>query len=136
MNEPDDKTLEELKKEKMKEIAGGGEESEFPEEPIELTDQDFQDAVDKYPLLIVDFWAGWCGPCKAMEPIIEELAEEYSGQAVFGELNVDRNSQIPNKFSISGIPTLLVFKDGEFVDRMVGMVQKKKLEQRLKKYID
>ena len=92
---------------------------------VEITDANFDELVlnsDK-PVL-VDFWAEWCGPCRMVGPIVEELATEYEGKAVVGKVNVDNNQEIAGKFGIRNIPTLLVFKGGEIVDKQVGVVPK------------
>ena len=130
-----DEELERLKKKKLEEIIENRKKSKFPDSPIRLTDSKFQETLEKYPIVVVDFWAEWCGPCKAMEPVISELARNYSGEIVFGKLNVDENKIIPNKFQISGIPTLIIFKDGKNVDRITGMAPKRKLKSHLDKYI-
>lgn len=99
---------------------------------IELTDANFEEVVlnsDK-PVL-VDFWAEWCGPCRMVGPIVEELAGEYEGRAVIGKVNVDFNRDISMKFGIRNIPTLLVFKGGEVVDKQVGVAPKNVLAQKL-----
>lgn len=92
---------------------------------LELTDNNFDEMVlqsDK-PVL-VDFWAEWCGPCRMVGPVVEELAGEYEGRAVIGKVNVDENREISSKFGIRNIPTLLVFKNGEVVDKQVGVAPK------------
>ncbi len=92
---------------------------------VEFTDSNFDELVlnsDK-PVL-VDFWAEWCGPCRMVGPIVEELATEYEGKAVIGKVNVDNNQEIAGKFGIRNIPTLLVFKGGEVVDKQVGVAPK------------
>lgn len=99
---------------------------------IELTDANFDELVlnsDK-PVL-VDFWAEWCGPCRMVGPIVEELAGEYDGKAVVGKVNVDENQEISMKFGIRNIPTLLVFKNGEIVDKQVGVAPKNVLAGKL-----
>tara|TARA_R110000868_G_scaffold411570_1_gene705425 strand:- start:1777 stop:2094 length:318 start_codon:yes stop_codon:yes gene_type:complete len=92
---------------------------------LELTNDNFEELVlnsDK-PVL-VDFWAEWCGPCRMVGPIVEELAKDYEGKAVIGKVNVDEHGDISSKFGIRNIPTLLVFKNGEVVDKQVGVAQK------------
>ena len=96
---------------------------------VELTDENFKSEVldSKQPVL-VDFWAEWCGPCKMVGPIVEKLAKEYSGQVKVGKLNVDDNSETPQKYGIQGIPTLILFKNGEIVNQMVGFQPEDKLK--------
>ena len=100
--------------------------------PVEITDANFEEVVlqsDK-PVL-VDFWAAWCGPCKAIAPIIEDLANEYDGQVVVGKLDVDNNRAVSSKYKVMSIPTLLIFKDGEVVDKHVGMAPKSVIEKKV-----
>ena len=91
---------------------------------IEITDSNFQQMLDSGKPIMVDFWAQWCGPCLAMEPVIEELAKEYDGKAVIGKVDVDSNPNISMNFGIRNIPTLLFFKNGQVVDKQVGAVPK------------
>lgn len=99
---------------------------------VELTDSNFEEKVlqsDK-PVL-VDFWAEWCGPCRIVGPVVDELAGEYEGRVVIGKVNVDENQAISAKYGIRNIPTLLVFKNGEIVDKQVGVAPKNKLAEKL-----
>ena len=100
--------------------------------PVAVTDEDFEEKVlnSETPVL-VDFWADWCGPCKMIAPIVEELAEEYDGQVAFAKVDVDSNPETSMKFAIRSIPTLLVFKDGKPVDQVIGAVPKAVLKKRL-----
>lgn len=131
--EKEDAELERIKEKKIKELLQASEKSISA--PIKVTDADFEAVVKKHRLILVDCWADWCGPCRMMSPIIDELAGEYDGEIVFAKLNVDENPQTPQRFNIGGIPTLLIFKDGKLVDRLVGASPKLLLENRLKKFL-
>ena len=99
---------------------------------IEATDANFEELVLKSDkLVVVDFWAVWCGPCRMVGPIINELSEDYKGQAVMTKLDVDNNPSIAQQFSIRNIPTLLFFKDGKVVDKQVGAVPKAILSKKI-----
>lgn len=100
---------------------------------LEITDANFDELVLKSDKpVLVDFWAEWCGPCRMVGPIVEELSKEYGGKAVVGKLNVDTNPGVSSKFGIRSIPTLLFFKEGKLVDRQVGAVPRSVLEEKLK----
>ncbi len=101
--------------------------------PITLTDQNFNAEVLKSDLpVLIDFWAVWCGPCRMIAPIVEELAIEYSGKLKIGKLDVDNNQQTSINYGVRSIPTLLIFKGGQLKDTIIGAVPKAQIVQRLK----
>jgi len=132
-----DRKLEEIKKKKLEELKnmylnGGKKMNEsMPDKPLKIKDADFEDTIKKYNTLVVDCWAPWCGPCRIVGPVIDELAKEMQGQIVFGKLNVDENPMTSTNFQIMSIPTLLVFKDGNLVDKFVGAYPKEELKKKL-----
>jgi thioredoxin 1 len=104
-------------------------------EPLVLTDSNFASEVTKYPIMLVDFWAPWCGPCRMVSPIVEQLSREYSGRVAFGKVNVDENQRIATSFGIQSIPTLMIFKGSKAVDVMVGAMPKAQIEMKLKQQL-
>jgi len=108
---------------------------QWPEGPIEVTDQNFNEIVNKYPLAVIDCWAPWCGPCQMVGPVIEELARDYRGKILFGKLNVDVNQQTAGKYGIMSIPTILIFKNGSLTDQQVGAMPRKMLEPLITKHM-
>ena len=100
--------------------------------PIILSDATFSSEISKHPLMVVDFWAAWCSPCRIVAHIVEQLAKEYSGRVAFGKLNVDENPLTSNEFQVQSIPTLLIFRDGQPVDGIIGAVPKYQIESKLK----
>lgn len=102
--------------------------------PFEVTDKTFDETVLKAATpVVVDFWAVWCGPCRMIAPVVEELAQEYSGKVQFAKLNVDDNPAVSMKYGIRSIPTLLVFKGGKPVDQIIGAVPKREVQRRVDK---
>ena len=132
--------LDEIKKRKMEKMMNEMNKPnepaiELPGKPIIVTDATVEAASNQYPILILDCWAEWCGPCRMIAPIIEELADERKGMVVFGKLNVDENPQTANKYRISAIPTLMIFKNGKLIDKLVGAFPKPSLVAKIQKYL-
>jgi thioredoxin 1 len=104
--------------------------------PINVTDASFASEIEQGPgLTIVDFWAAWCGPCRMVGPVVEQLATEYSGQLKVAKLDVDANQQVSTKYNIRSIPSILFFKDGKHVDTVVGAVPKALLERKIQEHL-
>ncbi|MFO7825155.1 MAG: thioredoxin [Cyclobacterium sp.] len=102
---------------------------------IEITDTNFDEIIKSEQPVLMDFWAEWCGPCKMIGPIVEELAADYEGKATITKLDVDSNPDIASKFGIRSIPTLLIFKGGKVVDKVIGAVPKSVLADKLEAQI-
>ena len=137
MSEGFDEELERIKLRKIREMLGKeGEEGGLTRgEPITLTDENFKSVISSNRLVLVDFWAPWCAPCRIIAPIIEELASQYSGRVVFGKLNVDENTRTAMDFMVAAIPTLILFKNGVEVERLVGAMPKQAIESVLQKHL-
>lgn len=135
----DDRELEMIRMKKMQEmhnyVHGKEESSDMPSAPVKITDGNFKSTLDKYPLVLVDFWAPWCGPCKMIGPSIEDLAKEYQGKVVFAKLNVDENQLIAQSMQVMGIPTLMLFKDGKLAQRVSGALPKRAIKELVEKHL-
>lgn len=138
MEKNEDEELERIKQAKLREMMKRMtlEKREASlEKPVEITDATFKETIQNHSLVVVDCWAPWCGPCHMVAPIIEELARDYSGKILFGKLNVDENPEVSTRYGIMSIPTLLVFKNGKLVDRIVGAMPRRILEPRIARYL-
>jgi thioredoxin 1 len=103
-------------------------------EPLQVSDADFEQEILKSDIpALVDFWAAWCGPCRAIAPVVEELARDYAGKVKVAKMNVDENAKTPAKYSIRAIPTLIIFKGGQVVEQITGAVSRSIIENALKK---
>ena len=103
--------------------------------PITVTDATFKEVIQNHPLVVVDCWAPWCAPCHMVAPIIEEMARDYAGRILFGKLNVDENREVTMQYQIMSIPTLLVFKNGKLIDRIIGAVPRQMLEPKIARHL-
>ncbi len=126
------KKLEELKK---RYLTGGNDMENMPNTPLDVKDANFNDYISKYDTIVIDCWAPWCGPCRMIAPVIEDLAKEMQGKIVFGKLNVDENQSTSTQYGIMSIPSLLVFKNGKLVDKIVGAMPKPMLKTKLESYM-
>ncbi|MDI9608765.1 MAG: thioredoxin [Candidatus Verstraetearchaeota archaeon] len=133
-----DEELRKIKERKLQEITSkkGDEKELSTEKEITVTDGNFESILtNTNSLVVIDFWATWCGPCMYMVPIFEKIARKYAGKAVFGRMNVDENPIVPGRLGIYGIPTFVFFKNGKEIDRMVGATSEANLEEMIKKHL-
>ncbi|MFP4545437.1 MAG: thioredoxin [Methanomassiliicoccales archaeon] len=130
-----DDEIERIKRKKMEEMMQESGGNGWPGEPVELGSSNFDEFVQRYDLVVVDCWAPWCGPCKMISPVIDELSQELQGRVAFGKLNTDENQDIARRYSIYAIPTLLVFKNGQQVDNLVGAYPKEQIREQLSKHM-
>ncbi len=135
-----DEEVERINRKKFEDLIRRRAQAEEPRKevsktPVELLDSDFHQVVGREDLMVVDFWAPWCSPCRIVSPVIEELASEYAGVVKFGKINVDDNPRISNEFGIQSIPTIVIFQNGKPVDGMVGVAPKSQIESRIRPYI-
>lgn len=132
-----DDELESIRKRYITDILNNADKKEAKKmEPVVLTDRTFDEALKNDKILVVDFWATWCAPCRFLSPVIEELAGEYAGRINFGKVDVDENPQVSAKFDIRSIPTVIMFKNGKVVDTSIGAVPKQMLEAKLKRLLN
>lgn len=133
-----DEKLEQIKQAKLEELKRRVFENQVNpalDKPIEVTDATFKEITQSHSVVVIDCWAPWCGPCRMVAPIIEELAQDYAGRITFGKLNVDENLEVATQQGIMSIPTLLVFKNGQLVDRIVGAMPRQTLEPKIVRYL-
>ncbi|MEA1904552.1 MAG: thioredoxin family protein [Candidatus Hadarchaeota archaeon] len=128
--------LDEIRKRKIEELKEKHlKKSRTPATPIQVTDKTFDSAIRKHPAVVTYCWGEWCPPCDIIEPIINQLANDYSGRVVFGKLNTNQNKNIAIKYQVMTVPTLLFFKNGKLIDRAMGAVPREQIERKLKKII-
>jgi thioredoxin 1 len=128
--------INERRMKKLQQIVNEKELLKNIKEPLNLDDSNFAQTINKYPLLLVDFWAPWCGPCRMMSPIIDQVGKEYIGKLVVGKVNVDENPNISGQFGISSIPTLILFKRGQVVNNIIGSVSKSRIDEMVKMHLE
>ncbi len=124
--------VEEIKQRKLDEMMANANGNGWPDEPVQVTDSNFDEFVKKYPKVVVDCWAPWCGPCRMLSPTIDQLAKDMKGKIAFAKLNTDDNYGTAGKYRIASIPTLLLFRDGQLVNRFVGAAPRATVEQNIK----
>ena len=138
-NEKEDEELERIKRTKLRKIMKGTVSQKQGEsalnKPVNVTDATFKEMIKNQPLVVVDCWAPWCAPCHMVAPIIEEMARDYAGRILFGKLNVDENREVAMQYQIMSIPTLLVFKNGKIVDRIIGAMPRQMLEPKITRHL-
>ena len=135
----EDEELKLINEKKMKELQQLVNEKELLKtikEPIILSDSTFFETINKFPLMLVDFWAPWCGPCRMMSPIVDQIGRDYPGKLAVGKINVDENQLIARQFSVSSIQTLILFKRGKLLNKIIGAVSKNRINEMVKMHLD
>ena len=136
MEDEELKIINEKRMKKLQQIMNEKELLKNIKDPLNLDDSSFFQTISKFPLLLVDFWAPWCGPCRMMSPLIDQIGKEYMGKLVVGKVNVDENPTISRQFGISSIPTLILFKKGQAVNRIIGSVSKNKIDEMVRIHME
>ena len=136
MEDEELRIINEKRMKKLQQIVNEKELLKNIKEPLNLDDSNFAQTINKYQLLLVDFWAPWCGPCRMMSPIIDQVGKEYIGKLVVGKVNVDENPNISGQFGISSIPTLILFKRGQVVNNIIGSVSKSRIDEMVKMHLE
>ncbi len=129
--------IDEIRQKKLAEMmskmkTGNDRSDGWPVEPVPVTDSSFEAVIKKFPRVVVDCWAPWCGPCRMLAPTIDAMARDHKGRIAFAKLNTDENFGTASKYKISSIPTLMFFKDGALVDKMIGAAPRSVLESKVK----
>ena len=133
----EDYELKRIKERKLRELMKEvKEKNRLSGQVIHLTDSNFNEVINNNRLVLVDFYADWCMPCRMMAPVVEELAKEFAGKVLIGKINVDENPATADRFQVFSIPTLVIIKSGREVDRIIGFVPKSQVEARIKKYLE
>ncbi len=136
MKKENDDELKKIHEKKLQELKTTMKRGENPKNmPLVLTDDTFQDTVKAHPLMLIDCWAAWCGPCRMIAPVVDELANDYAGRIIVAKLNVDENPKTSEEFGIVSIPTLLLMKNGKEVDRIIGVCPKQLIQEKLQKHM-
>jgi len=130
------KIINEKRMKKLQQLLNEKELMKNIKDPLNLDDSSFFQTISKFPLLLVDFWAPWCGPCRMMTPLIDQVGKEYMGKLVVGKVNVNENPTISRQFGISSIPTLILFKKGQAVNKIIGSVSKNKIDEMVSMHIE
>ena len=136
MEDEELKIINEKRMKKLQQIMNEKELLKNIKDPLNLDDSSFFQMISKFPLLLVDFWAPWCGPCRMMSPLIDQIGKEYMGKLVVVKVNVDENPTISRQFGISSIPTLILFKKGQAVNKIIGSVSKNKIDEMVRIHLE
>jgi thioredoxin 1 len=138
MGEEKDQELERIRQLKLQEMLKGAasrEQKPASTKPVEVCDATLEETIRKHRLVVIDCWAPWCGPCRMLAPIIEQLAKDYAQRILFGKLNVDENPDTATRYQTMSIPTLLIFNNGKLVDRIIGVMPRPALEAKITRYL-